>query len=167
SFAPDVWYGLTDELSLGLVHSASGTTGLFGGTGSSLCLTGDNNGCDGVYRNVGLAARYNLLDQDLALAVTGGLHARDFDPFQLALQVGVSGRWLAGPVALLFDPNLFVGITERDAGNEEVLALPVAAMYDATDSLAVGLQTGVVLPFADVGNLWQLPLSLGARFALT
>src|SRR5262245_40262487 len=38
SLAPDVYYGVTPELTVGLLHSALARTGVMGGTGSSLCL---------------------------------------------------------------------------------------------------------------------------------
>ncbi len=166
SLAPDIWYGVLDKLSVGLLHSANGASGMYGGVGSSLCLTGEDNGCDGVYHNLGLNARYNLLDHSLPLAIDGGVFINDFDPFFLNLKLGVVGKW-QGPIAVIFNPNITVGITERDAGNEEVLTVPVAAMYDITDSIGVGLQTGVVVPFVDAGNLWRIPLTLGGRFVLT
>ncbi|WP_428261318.1 hypothetical protein [Haliangium sp.] len=167
SLSPDIWYGLNDDLSLGLVHSAPGSGGFYGGVGTSLCLTGEDNGCGaGVYHNLGLDARYNLLEGVLPLAVDGGVFISDFDPFLLALKVGLVGKW-QGPIAVIFNPNLSVGITERDAGNEEVFSLPLATMYEITPKISVGLQTGIVLPFTDVGNLWRIPLSVGGRFLIT
>ena len=43
SLSPDVWYGVTDDITAGLVHSGVGTTGLLGDVGQSLCLTGKDN----------------------------------------------------------------------------------------------------------------------------
>src|SRR5580692_3652648 len=45
SLAPDLWYGLTDAWTLGLVHSTAGATGFIGVSGDSLCLTGTSDGC--------------------------------------------------------------------------------------------------------------------------
>ena len=60
SIAPDLWYGVNDELTVGLVHSARGATGLFGATGNGLCLTGEDNGCAKIYNNLGIDARYHF-----------------------------------------------------------------------------------------------------------
>src|ERR1043166_1331962 len=60
SISPDLWYGATDDITVGLVHSGLGTTGFIGGAGQSLCLSGTGGGCSDVYRNVGLDARYKL-----------------------------------------------------------------------------------------------------------
>src|SRR5882757_2600288 len=43
SLAPDLWYGVTDDITLGLVHSGLGETGFIGAVGDSLCLTGSSN----------------------------------------------------------------------------------------------------------------------------
>ncbi|GAB4535738.1 MAG: hypothetical protein Tsb0020_50850 [Haliangiales bacterium] len=166
SLAPDIWYGVLDKLSVGLLHSANGATGIYGGVGSSLCLTGEDNGCDGVYHNLGLNARYNLLEHSLPLAIDGGVFINDFDPFLLNVKLGVVGKW-QGPIAVIFNPTMDVGLTEREAGNKDTFIIPVAAMYDITNTISVGLQTGVVLPFADLDQLWRVPLTLGGRAVLT
>ena len=36
SLSPDVWYGATDDITVGLVHSIAGVTGFIGFPGSSL-----------------------------------------------------------------------------------------------------------------------------------
>ena len=62
SLAPDVWWGATDRLTLGLVHSNASVDRF--SPGASLCVrTDDVLYCDAVYRGSGLDARY--------LAVTG------------------------------------------------------------------------------------------------
>jgi hypothetical protein len=172
SLSPDVWYGLTEDLSLGLAHSAAGTGGLYGGAGTSLCLTGEDNGCLDVYRNVALLGRYSLLDTGVGLAAQGGLVIGALDPFTLSVQLGVAGRWEMAPIAVVFQPSILIGITEREGvmdvgGNTEVITLPVAAMFDVMPELSVGLQTGVSLRLDDIGNTWVVPLSLGGRYLVT
>jgi len=54
SLAPDLFYGVSADFTVGLTHSSSASTGIIGGTGSSLCL---GDACDSVYRNVGLDGR--------------------------------------------------------------------------------------------------------------
>jgi hypothetical protein len=169
SLSPDVWYGVTDDINVGLAHSSNAIGGFFGGFGGSLCLTGDENGCDGVYRTVGLLGRYNLIDTGLGLAVHGGLLVSDIDPFKFGIQVGVAGRWEYDPIAVVFQPSIYVGLTEREdvngvSGNGELITLPVAALYDVMPELAVGLQTGVTLGLDDVASQWTLFLSLGGRY---
>lgn len=166
SLSPDVWYGLTDDLSLGLAHSSAGAGGFYGGAGTSLCLVGADNGCGDVYSNAALLARFSLLDAGVGLAAQGGLVIGSLDPLFLGVQLGVAGRWEMAPIAVVFQPSITIGVTERDAGNTETLALPVAAMFDATPELAIGLQTGVSFAFEDIGSTWVVPVSLGGRYAI-
>src|SRR6187431_1751683 len=58
ALAPDVYYGVSPDFTVGLVHSSVGILGVIGETGSSLCFT---EKCDGVYHNFGLDGRYQFL----------------------------------------------------------------------------------------------------------
>jgi hypothetical protein len=171
SLSPDIWYGVTDDITAGLIHSGVGRSGFIGGVGDSLCLTGTENGCSDVYNEVGVEARYKLKFGQMAWAVNGGLFIRQFDPFQLALKVGVVGRWHSGPLAVELSPNIFFGLTNRTssgtvivASNEEVLDLPVTGLYSVTPVIAVAVQTGVMLPFQNTGDTYAIPLSIGAHY---
>lgn len=173
SLAPDVWYGLKDDISIGLTHSANGSDGFYGGVGNSLCLTGDENGCGGLYRNLSLLGRYNLIDTGLGVAVQGGLVIADIDPFTVGLQVGAVGRWEHKPLklAVVAQPSVYLGLNKRDGdvltgavGNTERITLPVAVLYDVDGKLSVGAQTGLILGLDDLASQWVLPLSVGARY---
>lgn len=176
--SPDIWYGVTDDLTLGLVHSGEGETGFIGSSlGRSLCLTGTDNGCAHVYNNVGIDARYRLMKP---LALDAGLYINSIsDPFQLDLKIGIDGRWLFanGKLALEAQPSLLIGLTNRtpdtgtgvvtSANNEEFLYVPLTASYEVAPKLALALQLGLVLPFADAGDGWAIPISIAARYAAT
>jgi hypothetical protein len=173
SIAPDVWYGVSDELTVGLVHSGRGATGFFGGVGDGLCLTGEEGGCGKVYNSVGIDARYHFYREGaITAAADGGLFARSIDPFQLALKVGATGRWESGMLALEAAPSLFGGLTEREAEemgvvvstNKEAFLLPVTAIYALTPQLGLAAQAGVQVPFENLGDLWTFGMSIGAQY---
>jgi hypothetical protein len=174
SIAPDLWYGVSDVLTVGLVHSGRGATGLFGGVGNGLCLTGSSNGCPDVYHNIGLDARYHFYRSGgITAAADGGLFARSFDPFQLALKVGATGRWQSGVLAVELAPSIFAGLTERDGGdsvevstggNKETFILPVTAIYELMPKLGLAGQLGLTVPFEETGDTWLLGLSIGAQY---
>ncbi len=178
AIAPDIWYGVNDKLTVGLIHSvvgATGVQGLQGIAGTGLCLTGEDNGCGKFYDFVGIDARYTLKqDAKLALALDGGLFATSFDPFQLALKVGVTGRYKLGEkLGLEFAPNIFFGVTERDGGgtvgastNKETLALPVGVGFGLNDKISLLAQLALTLPFEDAGDLYTLGLALGGSYAV-
>jgi hypothetical protein len=172
SLAPDVYYGVSADFTVGLVHSSLGSTGIIGGAGSSLCFT---EKCDGVYHNFGLDGRYQLATGNVSVAANFGLHAIDIEPFRLALKLGVVGRYRPSPTSKLavdFTPALFLGIIEREPemlgqlGNKEVLVLPGTVLYAVTPRLTALLQTGLVLPFEAAGDAYSVPLSLGASYAV-
>ena len=176
SIAPDLWYGVTDDLSLGLVHSALGEIGFIGGVGDSLCLTGSSNGCANVYNKVGVDGRYRLMKP---LALDFGLYINSIsDPFLLDIKVGVDGRWVWNKVSLELQPSLLIGLTNRTppapvmgapavAGNTEVLYIPATIAYRVAPKADLALQTGLVLPFSNTSDTYSIPLSLAVRFAAT
>ena len=178
SLSPDVWYGATDKLTIGLVHSTAGATGFQGGIGTSLCLTGSSNGCASFYNDVGVDARYRMGAGDFTWALDGGLYIDAIDPsFQFAVKLGVDGRYQAGKLAIEFAPSLFIGLTNRNPPpimvgtvtepappNSERLGIPITAIYQATDKVAVAAQLGVILPFSNSGDLFTIPFSIGAMY---
>lgn len=173
SLSPDVWYGVNDKLTLGLVHSTMGRVGFMGGVGDSLCF---GDGCD-VYRNVGLDVRYEVLRDPVILAVDAGVYVSAFDPFTLAVKLGVLGRYRPSPTSKLaidFAPSVFLGVTEREPGtvtvgtsNKEQLYVPITAWYAASAKLAIALQTGVGLSFESAGDTFAVPLTLGASYQVS
>jgi hypothetical protein len=175
SVSPDVWYGVSDDLTVGLVHSGRGASGFIGSVGDSLCLSGEGGGCGDIYSNVGLNARYKLKTGPLSYAVDGGLYANSIDPLALAVKLGVVGRWQKAKLAVEFQPNVFIGVTERDGvvtggvavgGNKEILSIPVTAYYAVGPKVALSLQTGVVMPFEEIADTFTVPLSLGGHYSL-
>jgi hypothetical protein len=179
SLAPDLWYGVTDDLSLGLVHSSLGETGFIGAPslgGDSLCLTGSSNGCANLYNKVGIDGRYRL-KKPLALDV--GLYINSIsDPFLLDLKIGVDGRWTWDKVSLELQPSLFIGLTQRTgtaatmttpavAGNTEILFIPATLAYRVAPKADIALQAGLALPFSNTSDSWTIPLAIAGRYALS
>jgi len=167
SISPDLWYGATDDVTVGLVHSALGTFGFIGGTGlsgQSLCLSGSGGGCADVYTNVGVDARYKLKVGSLAAAAGGGLYITHFsDPFGLAIKLGGAVRWHSGKLAVEVDPNVFFGLTNRNT-NGDLLDLPGTVFYAITPMVSLAVQTGFLIPFQNTGDLYAIPLSIGAHY---
>lgn len=174
SITPDIWYGVTDDITAGVVHSATGASGFIGGVGDSLCLTGATSGCPDFYRNVGFEGRYRIKMGGIALAADGGLYVLHLtDPTVLSLKVGAIGRWHSGPLAIEASPNLFIGLNNRSssntggivvAGNSDILNLPATALYAITPVITLAAQSGFVLPLENTGDFYAIPLSIGAHY---
>lgn len=178
NLSPDIWYGVNDKLTVGLIHTSVGQTGIQGGVGTSLCLTGEDNGCGKLYDNVGIDVRYSLKgDAKMQIALDGGLFVNSFDPFQLALKIGVAGRYrVSKQLALDFSPNIAFGVTERDGAadamgvslgsNKESLALPVSVVYGLNDKVGLMGQLSLAMPFEDAGDLYAVGFAVGGNYAL-
>lgn len=174
SIAPDLWYGVADKLSVGIIHSTVGAAGVYGTAGQGVCVTGDGDGgCEKVYDNAGLAVRYGVLDGGFSLAADVGAFASSFDPFTLSAKVGFTGMLPAGPLHVIFSPNIFIGITERDAGdgggagNKEVISVPVTFALGLGSKLSLGVQAGLLAPLDGFSDGIVVPLAGGLRFSLT
>jgi opacity protein-like surface antigen len=178
SIAPDLWYGVNDQITVGLVHSGRASTGLYGPVGNGLCLTGEEGGCPDVYGNIGIDGRYHFYrGSGMTLSAEGGLFAGPFDPFTAALKLGVVGRWQAGAIAIDLAPNLFVGLSEREpeegadvtigTNNKEILNLPITALYMLSSQIGLALQLGAVIPMQETGDLYTVGISLGGQYMLS
>jgi hypothetical protein len=172
SLAPDVSYGVSDDLTVSLIHSKYGITGFRAAAGGGLCLTGEDNGCVAVYNNVGAEAWYRLLKSGpLAAAAGGGVHATNLDAGHVSVKLGVRARRAFGRVALIAQPSVLIAVTERDpdAGtpkNNDTLWVPVQVTWRAADALTVGVGTGIKGPFSGFGDAWQMPLGFMAQYAI-
>ena len=173
SISPDLWYGVTDDVTIGLVHSGIGATGFLEAAGNSLCITGTDNGCAHFYNNVGLDGRIRIAKP---WAVDVGLYINSIsDPFQLAAKLGIDGRWTWNKVALELQPSLFLGLTNREpaagmvavATNTETLYVPATLSYLVAPKFDLALQAGLVLPFTNTSDAWAIPLAIAARYAVS
>jgi hypothetical protein len=182
SLAPSVWYGVDDRLTLGLTHDGGSTPwtprpGLrtvttFDGIGNPLpetggfgiCVTGDDNGCSGVYDNVGIDGLYSLRQDRLSLAGHAGLDLGSFDPFLLQLRIGALGRYQVNDrISIVFDPRLRFGITERES-NKELIDLPIWAWYAVNERVGVYFHTGLSGQLDGFGDSYAIPLQIGGDY---
>ncbi len=165
AIAPDLRYGVRDDLTIELFHSGFGQTGFFGGHGNGLCVSGDGEGgCADLYDNVGLGAQFAVLDDDLALAIDAGVHSASLsDPFLLAAKAGAVGVLSSDAIQIVFQPNVLIELADRDEA-ADLLNVPVAAYYLATSSVAVGAQAGLQAELDELADTWTVPLSAVVHF---
>lgn len=167
TIVPDLFYGVSDKLDVGVGHSAYALQGWWAeGLGGGLCLTGTDNGCGKVYNGpLGILAHFGLAQGSVDLAADGGVIIKALDPDVLAgLKLGIKGRKMSGKMAIGFNPNIYIGLNSRDGGNKEYLNVPVDVMFMASDKLGVGVQTGIQGPLSHFGDFYAIPVSLGAMF---
>jgi hypothetical protein len=175
NISPAVYFGVSELLSVGATTNVHGEIWGFGNaTGpNGLCLGGQDRGCPKAFDNVAADALFGFIRQPgTDAAVRAGVDFVSLDPSKIAAHVGVLARFRGGPLAVLVDPSVQIGITKRDQGNKEVIYLPIRLGFQTTPDLNVGLVTGLAGPFDNFGDSYTIPiglsglLTLGARFNL-
>jgi hypothetical protein len=148
--APHFYWGVTDDLTIGISHQRG------------LCL----NGCDKVYNDAGFDLMYFLTGSDrFELSLHAGVPVGSFSPFYMGLQAGVIGRVNIGRItAFVFDPSLYVGVTQRDRGNTQALNLPFWFYFQATDVVVPFVGSGLQGPLDEFSDNFQIPLEGGILF---
>lgn len=156
--APDLWYGVSDRLTLGLTHShrPDGLIGAHRGVCLSGCLP-----ADGRYQGLTLAAHFPITRSGprpasasaggggVRLVGIGATEVAGFGPAVASLVVGGVAEWRAdGSAPARFwaqaGPRLAIGLLGRAGGNRERASAHVtvgAALADAID-LELGLGVG-------------------------
>lgn len=150
--AADLWYGLSQRLTLGLRHSqrAVGTIG----AGRGLCLRGCRAG-DPRYRGVALTARFPVIDGRTRVVGEAATDVSAWSPGRAAVVIGAIARWQDRRVWAQAAPRLAIGLVGRADGNREVARVDVTVGLGLWRSLALELGAGTVGPatrdfFADV-----------------
>ena len=167
SFAPDVWWGATDALTVGLVHSNASLDRFE--PGASICVrTDDVLYCDSPYRGSGVDARYRVVEQGaFELAPRARVLVRDVDPFKPALTLGALGKWTRGRYAITFDPYLQLGLANQERGNRAQLWLPVELALQPTCRWQLALSTGWNSVLDVIEDGWHIPVAVGVRARAT
>ncbi len=171
SLSPDVSYGITDALTVALVHSRYATTGFRAAAGGGLCLTGTDGGCVAAYNNVGVEGWHRVPSGTLAVAAGGGLHATNLDAGFYAAKLGLKARYTSGLLAVNALPSVLVAMTEREDAtgarlNQDTLWVPVQLTYRAVDAVTVGVGSGIKGPLSGFGDAWQVPLGFMGLYAI-
>ncbi|ACY14948.1 hypothetical protein [Haliangium ochraceum] len=149
-FAPDIYFGLDDRITLGYVHEIG------------LCLTGD--GCTGTYSDFGLEGLFSIIyDGPLVMAARAGVTFDPLDPFTGGLHLGLPVRVSGGDLAVRADPKLYVGVFNRDL-RKEYLDVPIQLQYQLTDENALLLISGVRGPLSGFGDVVEVPVGVGVSF---
>jgi hypothetical protein len=167
AIAPDVWYGVSDKLAVGLAHSGYAANGFLGAPNAGLCLAGEDNGCISVYNNLAGLAKFAVMAEagkPLSVVVNGGVVIPNIKDTLLAgLKVGADVGYMTGKIHIGVSPNIYIGVTERDF-NKEALNIPVMVGYGVNEKLKAGVQTGIAGPLDGFGDAFRVPLSLAAMY---
>jgi hypothetical protein len=161
SLAPDLYWGVTDRLTVGVVHSARALSLVNSGDG--ICFGGVDHGCEQAYSNLGLDARWSLATGARAAAAHVRLVARRWSPWLPSLRLGAVLRWRRGRFAVVADPYVQLGLLHRDQGNRAILDLPVWLAVQPTCRWEAYLRTGARGEWAVFRDAWQVPVAVGVK----
>lgn len=155
AFAPDFSYGITDDTSLSIAHSARSIARI--GSPAGLCY----EACDfrPEYTVNALAYHALLRRRGLQLYAEGGFLLRDTDPSKPAALLGASSRWQRGRFAIDAAPYLQLGLANTDQGNRHRLVVPLRAWIQPTCRWALGLHSGVEGELAVFSDAYHIPLA--------
>lgn len=150
--APHFYWGVSRDVTLGITHR------------SGICLSGCG---DRRYEDVGFGILLNLFrSASSEIDLNTGAQVRNFEPFQFGIKGGVLGRVTFSSVAFVFDPTLYVGLTNRATGNREQLVLPFWFYFQATPTVTPFVGAMVVAPLDGFGDAHSVPVEGGVLFKL-
>ena len=162
SLAPDVAYGVTDDLTVAVAHSSRALSVVDSGAG--LCVA---HACARTYDNFALDARWRVSEGALSAAARVRLVMASFDPWKPQLRLGAVGRWTRGRWAIVADPHLALGLIHRDLGNRAFVNVPVWVVVQPTCRWAIHARTGIRETLAVFGDTYAVPLGVGVTAAAT
>jgi hypothetical protein len=160
SYAPDVWLGVTDALTLGVIHSSQSVDRI--DAGSSFCVRELATRCSGVYRGSGVDLRMKWTAH---VAWHARALLRDIDPVKPAVTAGALLRWTRGRYVVDADPYLRIGLGNRAAGNRDALVVPIWIGRRLGDHAELAIHTGIDGDLAVWRDGWHVPL--GVRLQVT
>ena len=179
SFAPSVWIGINEQLTVGVTHGG-GTTQWTPrpATGAGICISSEANGCAKLYDNVGVDALFGVSAGKLTAAVHPGLDALSIDPVVLSLRLGILARYELGEkLALVVDPRIGVGLNKREGvsngmgvtvgGNKEYIDVPAWLWLTVSPKLGLYGSIGLQGRLSGFGDSYAIPVGVGATFAVS
>jgi hypothetical protein len=152
--APHFYWGVSDKVTLGITHRRG------------LCL----NDCypDRPYNDVGFGMLvYLTSSENFELDLHAGVPIGSFDPFYIGPAVGVLGKLNFGIASFVFDPGVYVALSERKGGNGDWLYLPFWFYFQATNVVVPYVGASLEGPFDDFGGRFVVPVEGGVMFSVS
>ena len=167
----DVYYGLNEQLTLGITHSFGVVQpiGVYD-AGPGICLSSDELYCPKVYNNIGFDAIFQFMPGVIQLAAHGGLDIWSIsEPFLTTLRLGLLAQAPLGTnIAIMADPRLFVGLNKRDEyGNKDFLHLPLAVQFWVNEMIRVSVRTNFGGPLDGFSDAYYGSLGAFGAFKIT
>lgn len=169
SIAPDFWYGITSDLTVGVIHSDASIERVpaFFEPGASICIRLETVSCPRHYHGSGLEGLYEIVRGDLEIAVHARLLVRDVEPLKPAITAGVTVRWTEHRLSVTGDPFVQLGLLNVEAGNRAELWLPITIAVAPLARWSLELHTGYNTDIAVWNDGYHVPLLARVRSHVT
>ena len=167
SLAPDLAFGVTDAVTVALVHTVHNSTGFWSGLSTgSLCVAGEQ--CNDTYSTGALLSKIAVTSNArVAVAGLGGV-VYNVDPFRLGLGAGAEALVRFGKLGVHAKPTIYIGLNERDhmaAPNKEFVNAPLSLLVAARPGLQLGVQSGIAGPVDGFGDAYRVPVAAMMSYA--
>lgn len=157
ALAPQIFYGLTDALSVGVTHRYG------------LCWGNDADGCLKTYDDFTLDSLLSFWRGPGGnnAALHAGIEFAQLDPLLwLGLELGARAHFTKGRLGAVVDPRLRIGLTAREeAGFREAVTLPLDLEVQVTPRLAVTAQSQLSGPLDQFSDYYAFAAGGGVMFA--
>lgn len=166
SLAPDVWFGVLPQLTVGLVHSMPSVDRF--APGATVCVATEPFLCPDRYHGSGIDVIYSAFAKgEFAVAPRGRFLIRQIDPVKPAITLGALVRWTRGRYAITSDPYLQLGLANTDRGNRHALFVPVEFAVQPLARWELALHTGFNSDLAVINDGWHVPIAVETRVSIT
>jgi hypothetical protein len=163
ALAPDLWWGLTDDTTLAIAHSARSLARIddLGGLCFARCSERPR------YATALLAKHALAATDELDVSLLSGALLRDIDPWKPALLAGTAAHWHRGRWAAAAMPYLQLGVADTGSGNRARLVVPLRAWVQPACAWALSLHSGVEGELAVFSEAYHVPLAAQVSARLT
>jgi hypothetical protein len=165
TITPDLYFGVTNYLQLGVVHTSPLGWQTPGNASTALCTTGKSHGCPKVYNNLGFDALGLILPGPVEIAGHARFNIAPLDPFRINLLVGFESKLRLTWFSIVLYPSIQIGLNKRNQpdgatpdGNKEVIYLPGEIIFQVTPLLAILGQAAIYSPAKNFGDYYRIPV---------
>lgn len=158
-FPVNFFWGVTNHVMIGITHEH----GLRLNSGAQDPKFRDT------YNDVGFGSVIFLGGgRNFEVDLHAGVPLRQLSPeVFVGVQAGILGRVnFSQKVAMYFDPSLYFGVNQRDAGNGDELHVPVWIYFQPTRIIAPFVGTALHGPLRAFGDNFAIPLEGGVLFTV-
>lgn len=169
SLAPDLWYGITPDLTVGVIHSDASIdrVPVFFEPGETICIRLETVSCPRHYHGSGVDGLYAIERGPLEVALHARFLIRDVDPIKPALTLGSTLRWRHRWLSIVGDPFVQLGLANTAAGNRAELWLPVTFAFAPIARASLELHTGYNTDLAVWNDGYYVPVLVRVRGRVT